>query len=217
MKVDLVYPKIPDSRECLLKKCWAFEKYDGTNLHWTWDNDFGWLAFGTRRHEYDLDEGEPVCFSGKQRFYAENSQLQGAVELFFEQYAKPLEQMFIDNCHFKVTVFTEFFGAKSFAGSHVVSDPKQLVLFDVQVEKDFVSPEQFIKDYAKFNVARVLYHGKYSGQLVQDVRKGKFKVNEGVVIKGEHQGQRIVVKVKTDDYMARLKLVYKDQWSSYWE
>ncbi len=211
MEIPLAYPKIPSSKNCPLKKCIAFEKYDGTNLHWTWDHQFGWLGFGTRRHEYDF------TLSGEQQFHKEHPQLDGALNLFFEQYSDRLAQKFQDNCHFKVTVFTEFFGAKSFAGSHVDQDPKQLVLFDVQVESDFVPPEQFIKDYADFNIARVLYQGKYSGQLVEDIRQGKFKVSEGAVIKGMEKGERYVVKVKTQAYMEKLKSVYKDSWSEYWE
>ena len=29
----LHYPKMPGSKNCPDGKCWAFEKYDGTNLH----------------------------------------------------------------------------------------------------------------------------------------------------------------------------------------
>ena len=50
----LHYPKIPDIRNCLGGRCVAFEKYDGTNLHWDWDRDFGWHAFGTRRDQFNL-------------------------------------------------------------------------------------------------------------------------------------------------------------------
>src|SRR5580704_5591419 len=45
----LHYPKIPGSRNCPSGPCIAFEKYDGTNLHWDWDRDFSFHAFGTRR------------------------------------------------------------------------------------------------------------------------------------------------------------------------
>lgn len=211
MKVDLVYPKIPDSRECPLKKCWAFEKYDGTNLHWVWDSDFGWYAFGTRRTEFDLDD------AGIAQFNSEHPGLEDAAKIFKATLAEPLDQLFRDQVNFKVILFTEYLGTRSFAGQHVSGDPKQLVLLDVQVERDFVQPEDFIRDYAQFNPARLVYQGKYSGQLVEDVRKGKFNVAEGVVIKGQHEDERVVVKVKTDQYLAKLKQIYKDQWSNYWE
>ena len=42
----LHYPKIPSSsKPAPIGKCVAFEKLDGTNLHWCWDRDFGWHAF----------------------------------------------------------------------------------------------------------------------------------------------------------------------------
>src|SRR3712207_8134788 len=38
----------------LFRSCIAFEKVDGTNLHWDWDREFGWHAFGTRRDDFNL-------------------------------------------------------------------------------------------------------------------------------------------------------------------
>lgn len=55
-RVKLAYPKIPDSKNCPLNQCIAFEKYDGTNLHWVWEPELGWYGFGTRRDHFDLDE-----------------------------------------------------------------------------------------------------------------------------------------------------------------
>ena len=55
-KINLTYPKIQGSRDAPLKRCVAFEKYDGTNLHWLWLRDLGWAAFGTRRDQFALDE-----------------------------------------------------------------------------------------------------------------------------------------------------------------
>ena len=49
----LHYPKILSSRHCPGGRCVAFEKYDGTNLHWAWDRDFGWHGFGTRRDRFE--------------------------------------------------------------------------------------------------------------------------------------------------------------------
>ena len=58
----LHYPKIPGSRNAPDGRCIAFEKYDGTNLHWDWDRDFGWHAFGTRRDEFNLTEAGVAQF-----------------------------------------------------------------------------------------------------------------------------------------------------------
>jgi hypothetical protein len=61
---ELYYPKIPDSKDCPLEQCIAFEKYDGTNLHWTWNGV--WTGFGPRRrHIRSLKKvlmvGDAVC------------------------------------------------------------------------------------------------------------------------------------------------------------
>lgn len=55
-KTALVYPKMPGSRDAPAGSCIAFEKYDGTNIHWAWDATLGWHAFGTRRDRFDLDD-----------------------------------------------------------------------------------------------------------------------------------------------------------------
>lgn len=62
-RIKLAYPKIPDSRAAPLEKCIAFEKYDGTNLHWVWEPELGWYAFGTRRNRFDLDDRGIAAFT----------------------------------------------------------------------------------------------------------------------------------------------------------
>ena len=53
-RIKLAYPKIPGSKNSPFKRCIAFEKYDGTNLHWVWEYELGWYGFGTRRDRFDL-------------------------------------------------------------------------------------------------------------------------------------------------------------------
>jgi len=211
MKIPLTYPKIPDGTNCPLKKCIAFEKLDGTNLHWVWDK--GWRSFGTRRESYDYSD------LGFQEF-SDNHKLFGAAYYFGETYATKLEEFFLSKKEYtdaQVTVFTEFLGANSFAGQHEPNDHKKLILFDVQVVNDIISPEQFLSNFSKFPIAKVVYKGKYTGQFVEDVRNGKYPVNEGVVVKGVVDGQVYMTKVKTKAYMEKLKLQFKDKWQDYWE
>lgn len=64
----------------------------------------------------------------------------------------------------------------------------------------------------------MVYDGKLTGQFMENVRNGKYKVNEGVVCKGGSGGKDVwMVKVKTYDYMKRLKETYKDKWQQFWE
>ena len=93
----------------------------------------------------------------------------------------------------------------------------QLVIFDVQVNGALLPPEEFINKFKDFNIARVVFEGKYSGQLFNDVRTGRYNVKEGVVVKGVFKGQIRMAKIKTRKYLGRLKERFGDSWQEYWE
>jgi RNA ligase len=215
VRVQLAYPKISDSKNCPLKRCVAFEKYDGTNLHWVWDVELGWYAFGTRRNRFDFDE------MGITQFNAEHPGLEAAPALFRANFAAHLDAIFRESQRYKgpeVTVFTEFFGPNSFAGMHKQDDPKQLILFDVQSNSELVAPEQFIQDFKGLKIAQVIYRGKLTGQFIEDVRHGKYQVAEGVVCKGGKDASDLwMVKIKTNAYRQRLQQAFQKNWEQYWE
>jgi hypothetical protein len=125
----LHYPKIPGSQGCPDGRCVAFEKYDGTNLHWGWDRDFGWHAFGTRRDEFNLTE------AGVGQFARRHAHLRQCVEVFQATLAEGVETVLREHPGYRefqaLKVFTEFLGPNSFAGLHKEDDPKELRLFDV--------------------------------------------------------------------------------------
>lgn len=213
-RVSLVYPKMPGSKDCPSGRCVAFEKYDGTNLHWVWERELGWYAFGTRRNRFDLDD------RGIADFHAAHPGLPDAADLFRNEWAEPLEELFTTNPDYaadEITVFTEYVGQESFAGQHKPGDPKQLVLFDVEMPQGFVPPETFIRDFEKWNIARVIYEGRLTGKFIHDVREGRYDVKEGVVCKGLEEDQIWMVKIKTIEYMNRLKTAFAENWEDYWE
>ena len=213
-RVKLAYPKIPGSANAPTGRCIAFEKYDGTNMHWVWERELGWYAFGMRRNRYDFDE------AGIAEFHANHPGYADAPELFNSTFARPLETIFRENPEYnspEITVFTEFLGPNSFAGLHKTDDLKQLVLFDVETERGMISPEQFIDDFGALDIARVVYRGKLTGRFMNDVREGKYGVAEGVVCKGGEGDGLWMVKIKTNAYMERLKQAFEDDWESYWE
>jgi len=213
----LHYPKIPGSRNCPAGRCVAFEKYDGTNLHWDWDRDFGWHSFGTRRDEFNLT---PL---GAEEFARKHAHLAQCVEVFQATLAEAVERVFRAKAWYhefqELKVFTEFLGPNSFAGLHQEGDPKELRLFDVWAEPyGMVGPKQFVTDFGHLPIARVLYEGKLTGQFVEDVRNGKYGVAEGVICKGGAGGDDVwMVKIKTRGYMERLKQAMADRWEDYWE
>lgn len=212
--IPLAYPKIPGSKDAPSGPCVAFEKYDGTNLHWVWDREFGWVTFGTRRDSFYLDG------AGIPEFTAAHPELREAPALFLRAYAVPLEERIQSRDGFgsgRVTVFTEFLGPNSFAGRHRADDPKELVLIDVQTDTGFLGPARLLEELDGLPVARVVYRGKLTGRFADDVRHGKYRVAEGVVCKGGEGDRLWMVKIKTDAYLARLREAFRDRWEDYWE
>jgi RNA ligase len=213
----LHYPKIPGSRNCPDGQCVAFEKYDGTNLHWDCDRDFGWHAFGTRRDVFNLTD------AGIQEFTDKHQHLGECVAVFQKDWAVELEKVFINQPPYQqfqeIKVFAEFLGANSFAGLHRSNEPKEIRLFDVWLEGfGFVSPTQFVVDFKHLPIAKVVYQGKLTGKFAEDVRTGKYSVDEGVICKGGKGGEDLwMVKIKTNACMAKLKQAFADHWEDYWE
>ena len=213
----LLYPKIPGSRNAPDGRCIAFEKYDGTNLHWDWDRDFGWHAFGTRRDEFNLTE------AGIGEFARKHAHLSQCVGVFQNTLAGGLERIFRDHPGYaeyqSIKAFAEFLGPNSFAGLHREDDAKELRLFDVQTEPfGMIGPAQFVADFGHLPIARVVYEGRLTGKFAEDVRNGKYGVTEGVICKGGTGGPDLwMVKIKTSAYLERLKRAFADRWEDYWE
>ena len=214
-RISLAYPKIPGSSAAPLERCVAFEKYDGTNLHWAWDRELGWHSYGMRRNRYDLDS------NGIAEFNTNHPGLSDAAEIFRRDLADPLERIFVSDTNYafpEITVFTEYFGPNSFAGLHKKNDEKQLILFDVQTSLGMVPPEKFALDFSDVGIARIVYRGKLTGKFATDVREGRYNVSEGVVCKGGATSDKLwMVKIKTNAYMSRLKEAFQGNWESYWE
>jgi hypothetical protein len=213
----LHYPKIPGSAAAPIAKCVAFEKLDGTNLHWCWDRDFGWHAFGTRRDEFNLStEGETA-------FADAHPGLEGAAAVFRNTLAEPLAEVLRTHPNYErfdtVKAFTEFVGENSFAGAHRPDDPKRTVFFDVWAAGyGFVSPQQFVADFAHLPIPRVVFTGRLTGTFLEAVRSGRYDVAEGVVCKGGAGGEDVwMVKVKTYAYLERLKQSFGEKWRDFWE
>lgn len=213
-RTPLVYPKIPGSGAAPTGRCLAFEKHDGTNLHWVWEPELGWYAFGTRRDRFDLDA------AGIAEFAAAHAELEEAPHVFQATLAGPLTAVLERHGFYESTeiiAFTEFLGPNSFAGRHRDSDPKRLILFDVQTGNGLLDPETFVDHFSGLPTPQVVYRGRLSGTFTTDVREGRFDVVEGVVCKGGKPGAVWMVKIKTNAYMERLKEAFAREWERYWE
>ncbi len=173
-----------------------------------------WYAFGTRRDRFDLDP------PGIAEFNAAHPGLEECADVFLGSLAGQLTDVLGGLQYLgadEVIVFTEYLGDNSFAGKHMSSDAKRLVVIDVQLASGFLSPESFVSDLAALPIARVVYRGKLTGKFADDVREGRYDVTEGVVCKGVSEGKVWMVKIKTNAYMQRLKEAFKERWEDYWE
>ena len=201
------YPHIMPSSKAPRQECVAFEKLDGSNIRVKYTNKKGFNLFGSRTQMFD--KGHPF--------------LGDAVGIFFNKYEDKLVDLIED--YFpnerEVIAFLEFFGKNSFAGWHEKDDPKDLVLFDIMVghkNRKFLIPNDFIDltSNVKAQIPRIIYAGKLTDQLIQDVRDGKYDVVEGVVCKGvvrtgAHRGGMWMAKIKTKSYLDRLKTKFGEE------
>lgn len=206
MKTKLVYPKIPDALDCPLKQCVAFEKIDGTNLHFVWSPENGFHSFGTRRDRFDYSD------AGIAQFHQAHPGMDG-LEKAIQRDIVPMSSYLSG----RSIVFAEFVGDNSFAGSHQPKDEKRLIIFDVEWNGAMMPPEEFIRCFGNLSTPKIVYQGKFTGQLFMDVRNGKYNVKEGVVVKGVANKQVYMAKIKTQAYLDKLKETFKDNWKEYGE
>jgi hypothetical protein len=215
------YPSIlgPDGAAEL--PCIAFRKYDGSNLRFAWARGKGWWQFGTRRRLFDATDPEFGC----------------TIELFCAKYASGVEKVIRDDPHFRgaqeVVGFCAILGPHSFAGVHdpalpvlasagvTRNDPKDVVLFDVNVhKKGLLPPRRFLDTFAALPVAEVVYEGDFTAAFVQSVREGHYPVGEGVICKGLAGSAPHGIwmrKIKTLHYLDELKRRFATDWQNYWE
>jgi len=76
------YPHIPGVKKVEWgAPCFAFKKYDGSNLRWEWTRKRGWYEFGTRQHLFDKTDTTFGC----------------AIDIFMDQFSELLTKIIIDD------------------------------------------------------------------------------------------------------------------------
>jgi hypothetical protein len=210
------YPHIQGSSKAPHEPCVAFCKYDGSNLRAEWTKKRGWYKFGSRGQM--IDEKTPILGEG--------------IVIFLEKYGDDLARILTDSKDYRnresAIAFFEFFGSNSFAGIHVKGDPKDVVLFDVNIHKmGLLGPSEFRKNFGTLDIAEVVHEGILNEEFKQGVRDGsvrftpqreiKNKIWEGVVCKGGSGHKLWMAKVKTDAYRIALQELFSGQWEKYFE
>lgn len=201
------YPKIPGISEKFIgRECLVQYKYDGSSLRTEFSKKTGFYKWGTRLRLFNESDPEYGC----------------AIPTFHKKYAKDLEKLiskFYPKCQSAI-FFMEFFGPNSFAGQHLEKEEKDLVLFDINIyKKGFVDPIAFLKVCENIHTPSVIYQGKLTEDFVYNVREKKFPVEEGVICKGitNTVHERWLCKIKTWEYLKKLKSNFGDGYKTYWE
>ena len=125
-----LYPSIPGPSKWRPGTYHLYEKLDGSNIRVEWDSKNGFHKWG-RRHGL-LDDSNP--------------HLKKAPPIFMAKYGVQLDRIFRAERYQEVTVFFEFFGTKSFAGTHYDDDAYDVVVFDISIyKKGMMKPADFEK------------------------------------------------------------------------
>jgi hypothetical protein len=220
------YPSIINSSKAPRANCVGFAKIDGSNFRAKYTQKQGFNLFGTRREL--INDSHPI--------FGE------AVTIYQEKYSKSLTDFFKEDKETRnereILVFGEYYGYNSYAGTHVATDKKSVMIFDVMVghkNRHFYKPYDFIETFQNLvEIPPVLYMGNMNDQLIQDVREGKyteefhrltghnFKYLEGMVCKGTLNtgafcGNMWQCKIKTLEYLNSLKERFGAEWEKYAE
>ncbi len=174
---------------------YAFDKLDGSNIRAEWTIKSGFCKFGSR-HEL-IDSTHP--FLGE------------APKIIQNKYVEKLNSIFRKENYEKTVCYFEYFGVSSFAGTHKLDEPHDVVLFDVEVfKKGIINPKQFIKLFGDLHIPKLIYHGNANSELNEQIRNGLNKevTFEGVVCKSmetDKYGHNIMFKIKSKAWLDKLK------------
>ena len=214
----LQYPSINGIKKSPMgRSCVVFYKYDGSNLRFEWNPKKGWGKFGSRTQL--IDRNAQFLGVGIDLFL--NTMADNIIDRLKAEYGKKFSK------YQKITAFAELYGPSSFAGTHVEDEPKELKLFDIFRFKDgFLDPADFVDMFESTNyIAEPLRSCNLNQDLISNIRKSYTPdgielpkhqpIPEGVVCKGVHDGELWMTKIKTLEYLEKLKNFYPKTWEQY--
>ena len=179
----------------------VFDKLDGNNIRAEWSRKQGWHKFGTRTGR--IDHTDKV--------------LGGVLAVFMAQQSEALTKMARDERWERVTVFGEYYGAQTFVGIHQPDDvdPKHYTVFDICLgthpQEKILGPKQFLKLADKYQFGIPRYHGQFNWTrgFMTEVWEGRIDCAfEGVVGKSMERDELVLVKAKTQGWIAKVRAQY---------
>lgn len=183
----------------------GFDKIDGSNFRAEWDRKLskksrftnGFKKFGTRT-ETIKNANNP---------FAE------AIGIFENKYAEYLDKIFTEHKMFRgierITVYGEFFGENSFAGKHDWEEVHDLLIFDMFLyKKDWLKPADFIDIFGKLDIPKLIYKGFLDESLINKIVTNYYGLKEGLVLKGVIENKVFMVKVKTQEWLNKVRSMY---------
>jgi hypothetical protein len=174
---------------------YAFDKLDGSNIRAEWNSKRGFYKFGTRTQLMDENS---VPF-GK------------AIPLIKEKFEEDLTPIFKDRKWKDAICFFEYHGPESFAGNHNFEKEMTATLIDVNPYKEgIMPPDEFIKYFGHLDIAKVLYEGYLTAELIDSVKQSTLNgmTFEGIVCKGANDKKTkmpIMFKIKSRAWLEKLK------------
>ena len=189
------YPSI--SRNVQNIPVYGFAKHDGNCVRAEWDRKKKFHKFGSKTQL--IAEDQPF--------------LPEAPDLIREKYEKDLSDIFKKERYESATVFLEFYGLNSFAGTHQV-EPHTVTLFDINpYKRGILYPAEYLKLFGHLDIAKLLYRGNANHDFVESVKNGTLEgiPLEGVVCKAPNGKTPIPImfKIKQLAWIEQLKTFCK--------
>jgi hypothetical protein len=179
---------------------YAFDKLDGSNIRAEWNSKRGFYKYGTKNQLIDISTKPWGQY----------------IQTLNDKYATSLSQVFKDQKWKDTICFFELWGANSFAGGHNFQEELTLTLFDVNPYKHgILEPHQFIQFFGHLDIPKVLYTGKVSTELFDQVKQSTLPgmTFEGVVCKGSSLNNAhmpTMFKIKSGAWLEKLRLHCKN-------
>jgi hypothetical protein len=174
------------------------DKIDGSSMRFECNRKSGFYKFGTRN--VMIDENDENFGSG--------------ISIFLNKYSEDLQRIVFRKYPRVISFvsFAEFFGPNSFAGQHLSSDIKDVCLFDISLyKKGIINPYEFQDTFGSLDIPKVIYEGEYNIEFINDIRNNIYNLSEGVVAKGIHKNEIFMTKIKTNDWLKKVKIKMGDK------